>query len=382
MTDVRISDHQVRGYFAHVQFEDTSCVDEATKKQGESFMGRRIEIDYAYMDKVMTNPQREANAPGRILHCKPKSTKPPGGRTLWLGDLSIDTSEQDVVELFQPCGQIEMICLKVNQLRNGHFGHVKFYDTEAVDKAAQMAGTLLKGVPIRMDYAEDKPLEAYRAGKGESEKKRPEGCQTIFVGGLPGDVSEDMIRILFERCGETVEIRLGQSKRSGAQFCHIEFAEEAAVDRAIRLSGEQLGGSKIRVDFAENRRRPPPGPAPPPPPMPPVPPPWMWPGPPPGSWMGCQGPPGAWLGPGGPDERAPGPLGPPGPPPPGPPPFGWPGWDPYGRPLWDPRPDMGDWRPPYAYGECPKPRSRSRSSGSYSYSYSYTPSPSRSPRKS
>lgn len=158
-------------------------------------MGRRIQLDYAYMDKVMTNPSAEANAPGRILRCKPKSVKPPGGHTLWLGDLSIDASEQDVIDLFEPCGKIEMICLKVNQLRNGHFGHVKFFETEAVDKAAELAGSLLKGVPIRMDFAEDKPLAAYRAGKdsGPPETKRPDDCRTIWVGGLPTDVTEESI---------------------------------------------------------------------------------------------------------------------------------------------------------------------------------------------
>jgi len=190
------------------------------------------------------------------LHCKPKSAKPPNGHTLWLGDLTLDTTEQDVIDLFEPCGRIEMICLKVNQLRNGHFGHVKFYETESVDKATQLAGTLLNGVPLRMDYAEDKPISAYRHSKDQPvpDSNRAEDCRTIFVGGLPGDVSEEMIHSLFETCGEIKEVRLDRSKRSGAQFCHVEFFECPAVDRAIRLSGERLGNSKIRVDFAENRK--------------------------------------------------------------------------------------------------------------------------------
>jgi len=243
VTEVRISDHQVRGYFAHLQFEDTTCVDLAMKKQGEEFMGRRIQLDYA--------------APGRILRCKPKSAKPPQGHTLWLGDLSIDTTEQDIIDLFETCGKIEMICLKVNQLRNGHFGHVKFYETEAVDKATELAGTLVKGVPLRMDYAEDKPIAAYRHGKSQMvpESVRPDDCRTVFVGGLPGDVGEDMVRALFEKCGDIREIRMDQSKRSGAQFCHVEFVEGEAVDRAVRLSGDRVGNSKIRVDYAENRMK-------------------------------------------------------------------------------------------------------------------------------
>merc|ERR1719171_2510508 len=157
------------------------------KKQGDEFMGRRIQIDFAYMDKVGSNPANDAKAPGRILRCKPKSSKPPNGHTMWLGDLSIDTTEQDVIDFFQDCGKIEMICLKVNQLRNGHFGHIKFFETEAVDKAAALAGSMLKGVPIRLDFAEDKPSEAYRSGKdkGVPESKRPPDCQTVWIGGLP-----------------------------------------------------------------------------------------------------------------------------------------------------------------------------------------------------
>ena len=49
---------------------------------------------------------------------------------------------------------------EVNQLRNGKFGHIKFFDTEAVDKAAALAGSPVHGVPIRVDFAEDKPLAA------------------------------------------------------------------------------------------------------------------------------------------------------------------------------------------------------------------------------
>jgi len=399
VTEVRISDHHVRGYFAHVQFEDTSCVDEAMKKQNFLFMDRRIQIDFAYMDKVATNSKTDVNAPGRILRCKPKSQKPANGHTLWLGDLSMETKEQDVIDLFEPCGKIEMICLKVNQLRNGHFGHVKFFETEAVDKATELAGTLLKGVPIRMDYAEDKPLEAYRSGKdkGVPQTSRPMDCLTVWIGGLPDDANEDLIRSVFERCGHIREIRLDSSRRSGARFCHVEFGDGGAVERAIKMSGESIAGSKMRVDFAENRRHDqkkggmdlPPGMPPPPPGMPmgmcppgmrpphglPPPPGMMFPPgmPPPGMplppgmmpppWH--RGPPGDWPGPPPPPGEGP-PSDWPGPPrmpmgPHGPPPPGYPGWPPppgfYGRPpmMGMPPGHPGPGAPPHPLEDGPRP---------------------------
>merc|ERR1719162_580021 len=64
-----------------------------------------------------------------------------------------------------------------------------------------------------------------------------------------------MIRSVFDRCGEIKEVRLDQSKRSGARFCHVEFVDGIAVERSVKMSGESIGGSKMRVDFAENRRQ-------------------------------------------------------------------------------------------------------------------------------
>jgi hypothetical protein len=47
------------------------------------------------------------------------------------------------------------------------------------------------------------------------------------------DVSEVIIREIFERCGEMTTIRL--SKKN---FCHIRFVFENSVDAAIYLSGK------------------------------------------------------------------------------------------------------------------------------------------------
>lgn len=371
MNEVRLSERHVRGYFAHVQFEDTECVDRAMKKAGEEFYGHRIQLDFAYMDKVVTN-NRNVEATNSRRY-KPKSQKPQNGHTLWVGDVSIDASEQDLIDLFEPCGKIEMICLQVNQLRNGQFGHMKFIDTEAVDKAVELAGTAVKGVPIRLDYAEDKPVAAYRVGKdrGVPDTQKPEGCRTIWVGGLPSDATEDMVRGVFDRCGDISEIRLDRSKRGGALFCHVEFVDTSAVDRAVRLSGERLNSSKMRVDFAENRshgggdrRHDPPQHMPPPGMhgMPPMGPPGAWMGPPP---MGFpppgfpHGPPGHFMPPrpsGAPGTEGPDghmlalpPGGPPRPPPPGWVPPGYPGGPP--PPGYGPPP--GDWRPPGPEGYPP-----------------------------
>ncbi|XP_012276181.1 ecto-NOX disulfide-thiol exchanger 2 [Orussus abietinus] len=88
-------------------------------------------------------------------------------------------------------------------------------------------------------------------------RERPPGCRTIFVGGLPENITEAIIQEIFERCGEITTLRL--SKKN---FCHIRFVLEASVDAAIYLSGYRvrIGSSgdsantgRLHVDFAQAR---------------------------------------------------------------------------------------------------------------------------------
>lgn len=88
-------------------------------------------------------------------------------------------------------------------------------------------------------------------------RERPLGCKTCFIGGLPENITPEIIHEIFERCGEITTLRL--SKKN---FCHIRFAFEASVDSAIYLSGYRVkignnndpgNTGKIHVDFAQAR---------------------------------------------------------------------------------------------------------------------------------
>ncbi|XP_008400499.1 ecto-NOX disulfide-thiol exchanger 1 isoform X2 [Poecilia reticulata] len=90
-----------------------------------------------------------------------------------------------------------------------------------------------------------------------STRERPPGCKTVFVGGLPENATEDIIREVFDQCGDIIAIR-----KSKKNFCHIRFSEEFMIDKALYLSGYRMriGSStdkkdsgRIHVDFAQAR---------------------------------------------------------------------------------------------------------------------------------
>ncbi|XP_073839122.1 uncharacterized protein [Musca autumnalis] len=90
-------------------------------------------------------------------------------------------------------------------------------------------------------------------------RERPPGCRTVFVGGLPEQITEEILREIFESCGEISTLRM--SKKN---FCHIRFRNEESIDRAIYLSGYRLRlnstssdqtttFARLHVDYAQAR---------------------------------------------------------------------------------------------------------------------------------
>ncbi|XP_014673891.1 PREDICTED: ecto-NOX disulfide-thiol exchanger 2-like isoform X2 [Priapulus caudatus] len=108
-----------------------------------------------------------------------------------------------------------------------------------------------------------------------STRERPPGCRTVFVGGLPENVTEEIVQEVFDRCGPIISVRM--SKKN---FCHIRFEQEmidnelwmqlgesyigdnAHINRAIELSGYRVrmgsnmdppNSGRLHVDFAQAR---------------------------------------------------------------------------------------------------------------------------------
>ena len=69
----------------------------------------------------------------------------------------------------------------------------------------------------------------------QSTRERPPGCRTVFIGGLPGNMTEELVREIFEHCaGPRGIVSLRMSNKN---FCHIRFESEECVDKALFYSG-------------------------------------------------------------------------------------------------------------------------------------------------
>lgn len=90
--------------------------------------------------------------------------------------------------------------------------------------------------------------------------EKPLGCHTIFVGSLPENITEDILRDVFSQCGtiETVRITVG---KGGKKFAHLRFIKAESVDIAVSYSGYKLfvghgderSGGRLHIDYAKSR---------------------------------------------------------------------------------------------------------------------------------
>ncbi len=80
----------------------------------------------------------------------------------------------------------------------------------------------------------------------------------LFVGNLPLDASETMLRTAFAELGQVTEVHVVHDRYTGRSrgfaFVTMASAEQATL-AAQRLNGALLDGKPMRVNEAEVRRR-------------------------------------------------------------------------------------------------------------------------------
>ena len=181
------------------------------------------------------------------------SAKPDGCTCVFVGNLSYDIDDDTLKKAFASCGEVTSIRWGMDR-ETGDFkgyGHVEFSETEATDKAVAMAGEMVLGRAIRVDFAKGSSSPRKSGGKSargyKPESAKPDGCNTIFVGNLSFNITEDAVWEAFGACGEVTRVKLATDRETGEYrgFGHVEFSSTEAVDVAVdKVAGTKIAGRK------------------------------------------------------------------------------------------------------------------------------------------
>jgi nucleolin len=179
-----------------------------------------------------------------------------GEHKIYVKGLPWRCEDYELQEFFKDCGAINSVELPLDaDGRSSGTAYIKFAERSGLDAALAMDGATWPGTERWL-----KIQEGFEKAVRHDAGVKPEGCDTVFVGNLPWDVTEDQ---LYEIFGNDLvsRVRLATSADDGSfkGFGHVQFFSGDSTDEAVKLAGTEVNGRAIRVDYAPPRDRAPGG---------------------------------------------------------------------------------------------------------------------------
>ncbi|CAA0820946.1 RNA-binding protein CP31B- chloroplastic [Striga hermonthica] len=172
---------------------------------------------------------------------------------LYVGNLPYTVTSDDLAQLFQEAGVVEMAEVIYNKDtdQSRGFGFVTMSTVEEAERAVEKfnrydVGGRLLTVNIALP----------KGSKPERTPRVIDSGSKIYVGNLPWSMDDSRLEEIFSEHGKVVSARVVYDRESGRSrgFGFVEMSSEAEMNDAIsNLDGENLEGRSIRVSVADRR---------------------------------------------------------------------------------------------------------------------------------
>jgi len=159
-------------------------------------------------------------------------------RKLFLGGLSWDTEEQDILNYFSKFGQISNVNIKYDSVtgKPRGFGFITFGNPSSIDAVLAGGPHMIKNRAVDPKRPRTKPA-----------------FKKIFVGGVDADMTKEDIKSYFERFGpvEGIECPFDKQRGRRREFCFIIFDTEEAAEAAIAEPKQVIGNKECDIKKAQ-----------------------------------------------------------------------------------------------------------------------------------
>ncbi|XP_040062619.1 RNA-binding protein 39 isoform X1 [Ixodes scapularis] len=223
--------------------------------------------------------RRRRSMSPRRRYCFPKNSKvspfdshPPRGpdditpeerdmRTVFCMQLSQRIRARDLEEFFSAVGKVRDVRLIMDNKtrRSKGIAYVEFQDVESVPLAMGLNGQKLFGIPIVVQptQAERNRAAAQSASTSSSTLQRGNiGPMRLYVGSLHFNITEDMLKGIFEPFGKIDKIELIKDMETNRSkgYGFITFHDSEDAKKALeQLNGFELAGRPMKVGHVTER---------------------------------------------------------------------------------------------------------------------------------
>ena len=181
---------------------------------------------------------------------------------LYVGNISYDTDENRLRDLFGPFGTVTDAFVPVDRAtgrpRGFAFVTLSAGFEEAIEK---MDNTEVDGRTIRVNKSQPKGQGPSGGATGGEDPSvfNAAGLETVklYIGNLSFETNEDSVRSVFEQYGAVTDCFLPTDKETGRPrgFAFVSMAAKDAEVACGKAAGVEIDGREIRVNEAQPTRR-------------------------------------------------------------------------------------------------------------------------------
>ncbi|XP_015787976.1 RNA-binding protein 39 [Tetranychus urticae] len=174
-------------------------------------------------------------------------------RTIFVMQLAARVRSRDLEEFFSAVGKVREVRLIMDNKTRRHKGiaYIEFYDISSVPLALALNGHKLCDYPIIIQ-----PTQAEKNRAAASVQRGVSGPMRLYVGSLHFNITEDMLRGIFEPFGRIDKIELMKDPETGRSkgYGFITFHDAEDGKKALeQLNGFELAGRPMKVNHVTER---------------------------------------------------------------------------------------------------------------------------------
>ncbi|XP_071374573.1 RNA-binding protein 39-like [Centroberyx affinis] len=177
-------------------------------------------------------------------------------RTVFCMQLAARIRARDLEDFFSAVGKVRDVRMisDRNSRRSKGIAYIEFQEASSVPLAIGLTGQRLLGVPIIVQASQAEKNRA--AATANNLQKGSAGPMRLYVGSLHFNITEDMLRGIFEPFGRIEGIQLMMDSETGRSkgYGFISFADAECAKKALeQLNGFELAGRPMKVGHVTER---------------------------------------------------------------------------------------------------------------------------------
>ncbi|KAG7521210.1 RNA-binding protein 39-like [Solea senegalensis] len=177
-------------------------------------------------------------------------------RTVFCMQLAARIRARDLEDFFSAVGKVRdvRIISDRNSRRSKGIAYIEFVEASSVPLAIGLTGQRLLGVPIIVQASQAEKNRA--AAAANNLQKGSSGPMRLYVGSLHFNITEEMLRGIFEPFGKIEGIQLMMDSETGRSkgYGFISFADAECAKKALeQLNGFELAGRPMKVGHVTER---------------------------------------------------------------------------------------------------------------------------------